>query len=565
MEDFLVYLIKATMGLTVFAVLFRLLIIRETFFRFTRIVMIIGLVIFSVLPLIKINTVTTGIINQTFINFEETLLAQASDMFGGSSGAITIIPAEASVQNNMQEAIKESPANSSQISGLYAVRWISVIVFIYIGGLVFMIARLAFSLVRVRQIIMQGREERINGFKLVVTVDEIIPFSFFHNIVISAKDYNDNPREIILHEQMHIIKKHNIDIVISELLLIIHWFNPMMWMLCRDLSEIHEYEADDAVINSGIDVQKYQLLLVKKAVGERRFTSVVNSFNHSKIKNRITMMLKTESNPLARFKVLFIVPLAAVMLLAFAAPENEDLSQAVVINQPSQSVVDQVQSNPLFYCEQLQNYYSEKGMSFKDLKESVTSNDNEQKVIILINSVNQVMYQNGKSTDKIMNQEEVNSIISVYKLRSMIVEAAKPDRALPVYFLFTHDTTSSSHVIFNFLSNTLPEAYEMAIADISKRDNKSVNQLKQEMPLLLLHQIPRNYSNDEPIVNKNERGDSDKSHTFFSISVYRYGDDSDIALVSVTAEAESNNLIKLKENLEDKLNIEKMFFVPTFY
>ncbi len=157
---------------------------------------------------------------------------------------------------------------------------------------------------------------------MIVSSGSIVPFSFFRYIVLSEKDYLENPDEIILHEKMHIHQKHNIDVFFSELFLAVHWFNPMVWLLCRDLREIHEYEADNAVIEAGIEAQKYQLLLVKKAVGERRFTSVVNGFNQSKIKNRIAMMLKTESSRWARLKVLVAVPLVVVALLAFSQPES---------------------------------------------------------------------------------------------------------------------------------------------------------------------------------------------------------------------------------------------------
>lgn len=567
MEGFLIYLIKATIGLTLFAVFFRLLLIRETFFRFTRIVLILGLIIFSLLPLVKINTANPGIISQSFKNMEEKLLIHDADLFGGSSAEPAIIVANESTQSDGLPAVSELQVFYPELLPSTAIRWIDMLVIIYFGGVIFMLVRLAISLFRVSQIIKRGRVERMNGFKLVVTDDEIIPFSFFRYIVISSIDYNENPREIILHEKMHIFKKHNIDIVISELILAIHWFNPMMWMLSRDLREIHEYEADDAVINSGVEAQKYQLLLVKKAVGERRFTSVVNSFNHSKIKNRITMMLKTESTPLARFKVLCIVPLAVVMLLAFAAPDIEDQSQDVVNNRYSQSVVDQVQSNPLFYWEQLQSYSFDMGVSINELKEYIKSKESEQSVIILINSNNQILYRNSKSTEKIMNQEEVNSIFSVYKLKSMIVEAAKHDSALPVCFGVLNDRTSSSHVIFNFLSKTLPEAYEMAIDEISHRDNKSVEQLRQEMPLLLMHDIPRSYNENKLTDNNDREGDGIWYKIFFvqSAGLSKMNNKSESAIVHIDADMKYTDIKGIRGYLEDKLEIGRVIFLPTEY
>lgn len=72
-----------------------------------------------------------------------------------------------------------------------------------------------------------------------------------------------------------------------------HWFNPMTWVLWQELRDLHEYEADEGVISSGVNMVQYQLLLVKKAVGTRLY-SMANGFDHSKLKNRIGMMLKKE-------------------------------------------------------------------------------------------------------------------------------------------------------------------------------------------------------------------------------------------------------------------------------
>ena len=90
-----------------------------------------------------------------------------------------------------------------------------------------------------------------------------------------------------------------------------------MWLLRRELRAIHEYEADEAVLDSGVDARQYQLLLIRKAAGGRWY-SVANSFNHSKLKNRITMMLRKRSSRWAGAKVLFLLPLTGLALGAFA-------------------------------------------------------------------------------------------------------------------------------------------------------------------------------------------------------------------------------------------------------
>lgn len=140
--------------------------------------------------------------------------------------------------------------------------------------------------------------------------------------MISEADYGHS-QEILLHEVMHLRSWHTLDLLWIQLLLILFWFNPAMWLLKRELQEVHEFEADDGVINNGIDATRYQLLLVKKAVGTRLY-SMANGFNHSKLKNRITMMLKERTNGWARLKLLLFVPVMAGTFYAFARPEVKE-------------------------------------------------------------------------------------------------------------------------------------------------------------------------------------------------------------------------------------------------
>jgi len=91
---------------------------------------------------------------------------------------------------------------------------------------------------------------------------------------------------------------------------------------------LHEYEADEAVINQGIDATQYQLLLVKKAVGAQRF-QLANGFNHAKLKNRITMMQSTKSNKFKRLLYLACLPLLAFGL-SFCNRQKEDITDPVV-------------------------------------------------------------------------------------------------------------------------------------------------------------------------------------------------------------------------------------------
>jgi hypothetical protein len=124
----------------------------------------------------------------------------------------------------------------------------------------------------------------------------------------------------MLHEMGHIQNCHSWDVVLLTLVQMLQWWNPLAYVLGISLRDVHEYEADDYVLKQGVSAQGYQLLLIKKAVGSGSY-AFANSFNHSLTKKRITMMKKIKSNPWMRSKALYVIPVAALALSAFATPK----------------------------------------------------------------------------------------------------------------------------------------------------------------------------------------------------------------------------------------------------
>ena len=190
---------------------------------------------------------------------------------------------------------------------------------IYAGGCLFFAGRFLYSVCQIVRLIRSGERAVLeDGTRLVVTDLTVPPFSWMKYIVISRIDMEESGAEILAHEQAHIRACHSLDMWFAGCCAVLHWFNPAVWLLKQELQNVHEYEADESVIAHGVDAKHYQLLLIKKAVGAQRFTSMANSFDHSKLKKRITMMLKQKSNPWARLKFLYVLPLAAVAVAAFA-------------------------------------------------------------------------------------------------------------------------------------------------------------------------------------------------------------------------------------------------------
>lgn len=288
MGTFLVFIMKSTCCLAVFYLFYRLLLSRDTFHRFNRMALL-SVIAFSIaIPFIRFVTDEPAVVQPAVPDIERLL-----QMAG--------IPVE-----------EESSFPF----------WLAALFTAYAGGCLFFAGRFLYSIWQIVRLIRSGEVTLLeDGTRFVVTDRTIPPFSWMKYIVISRIDMEESGAEILAHEQAHIRACHSLDMWLAGCCAVLHWFNPAAWLLKQELQNVHEYEADESVIAHGVDAKHYQLLLIKKAVGAQRFTSMANSFNHSKLKKRITMMLKQKSNPWARLKYLYVLPLAAITVAAFARPE----------------------------------------------------------------------------------------------------------------------------------------------------------------------------------------------------------------------------------------------------
>ena len=319
MGAFFIYILKSSVCLVLFYLFFRLLLSKETFHRFNR-AALLGVLFFSLLiPCIEMTTRHQVEVQQAVLSIEQLLMMAELNATAPEVGAM----------------VQEAPS----------VSWIQIVLLVYLAGIVFFACRNICSLICLFRLIYSGRHEKLEkGIILVVHNRTIAPFSWMKYIVISQKDMEENGREILIHETAHIRHRHSIDLLLADICIFFQWFNPGAWLLKQELQNIHEYEADETVINEGVNAKEYQLLLIKKAVGTRLY-SMANSFNHSKLKKRITMMLKEKSSPWARLKYLYVFPLAAIAVTAFARPEiSEKVKEisAVKVNDLAEIVQEKV-------------------------------------------------------------------------------------------------------------------------------------------------------------------------------------------------------------------------------
>ena len=215
-----------------------------------------------------------------------------------------------------------------------AALWPLVVTGVYLAGVVAVFIGTLTAWWRLHRITRKACLTPCGRYTLaVIDDDDIAPFSWNRYIVMSSSDYAENGEVIIVHETAHLDKGHRFDLMVARLFEALIWYNPATWLMTRALRSVHEYEADRQVVNSVSNPRDYQMLLIKKAVG-RSFPAFANSLNHSNLKKRITMMLKSQSGKSRRVRALALVPAAALALLSvnlpFAARALDSVSSVTI-------------------------------------------------------------------------------------------------------------------------------------------------------------------------------------------------------------------------------------------
>ena len=307
MSYFLIYLIKSTVYLGLFYAFFMLVMRGTTFFRFNRVMLLLGTFVCMLLPCYTVTVDEVEGIQLPMQILDEILVLKTTDE-----------PIETSaIELPLQETAPtaSTPFLPIILLGIY-----------FLGMLVYWVMVIR-SFAEVWKMIASYPKQWKDGCWLIIIPEKIPSFSWSNYIVISKEDYQNYP-QVLVHERMHYLCRHSYDILFFTIVHALHWFNPMVWLIRTELKQLHEFEADQGVINQGIDATQYQLLLVKKAVGKKLYT-IANGFNHTKLQKRITMMIQEKTNGWERLKWLVTVPVMMGAMLVFAQPEVKNKSEEV--------------------------------------------------------------------------------------------------------------------------------------------------------------------------------------------------------------------------------------------
>lgn len=324
------YAIKSSLTLALLYLPYALMLRRETFFRFNRAMLLCIVVLSLLLPCLDVHVWDNGL----------------AKPFEPQRQAISSVVLPTLIVGSSESAAADVPADHT------AVVWSTLLVYIYIIGVLFFVLWKAVGLIRLIRFIPRGClwTDKQEGATIYCHADKVSPFSWMRSIVIGE----DLPQpslkgrdEIVLaHELAHVRMRHSWDALFLSFVEVLQWFNPCIWMLDASLREVHEYEADDAVLRRGISARDYQLLLIEKAVARTPYP-MVNGFRHSLLKNRITMMTKKKSPRWARLKVLYAVPLTLIALGAMASQQMAEKVEAPIAKKtPTAEVKRQLKAVP---------------------------------------------------------------------------------------------------------------------------------------------------------------------------------------------------------------------------
>ncbi len=298
METLFNFLIKASAGIALFYLVYRLFLQKETFHSANRWFLLAALFTSVAVPLFPVHyTISMETGNQT------TAFQALSETFKNAR-LIDTAPEAAEIPFTVERTL----------------------LLIYFTGAVLFLLRLLTQTFVLAKLVLKNKIQSIEGIRIVENKKYGLPFSFFNVVFINPKFHNqENLPEILAHEKVHIREYHWFDLLITELLTVIFWFNPFIWLFEQSIKQNHEYLADRRVLSMGHGKGRYQALLVNQLMG-MQIIGVTNNLNFALSTKRLKMMTKKKTPKIKGLKFLWALPAVAIILFACAEPNYKNES-----------------------------------------------------------------------------------------------------------------------------------------------------------------------------------------------------------------------------------------------
>ena len=293
------YVLQVNVGLLVFYLLYRGLLARDTFLGMRRLYWWAAWVLAFLYPLVEL-----GVWGRTETPLQVVMADYAE--------AMTVV---------VSAVAPEEAATWS---------WQDGVALLWAAGASALLLRMLVQLAVVCRLARRGKRMEWHGVRVLVVEGDNVPFSFFRWIFVQPGNHSEGElEEILAHEQAHVRQWHSLDVVVSELLCCLFWFNPAVWLAKRCVRQNLEFLADRAVVHSGFDRKNYQYHLLRLSYGVN-IGQIVNNFNVSPLKKRIMMMNKKKSRHAGALKYALLLPVAGLLVLSANAEAVAETAENVV-------------------------------------------------------------------------------------------------------------------------------------------------------------------------------------------------------------------------------------------
>lgn len=288
MNTLIDFLVRASITLSVLYIVYWFFLRRITLFRVVRYYLVFSLILSVILPFIRITyEVEAAVEGLTLTN-------------AGSWG-----------QTGFMGALK-----GVTLTGIMGIAFGSV----YLLGAAFFLARLIWQVTILLTVIRQNGFHVKDRLKIIENSRYKVPFSFFHFVFINPQYIStDELDNIIAHEKVHIQEHHWFDLLLLEIISIVFWFNPFVWLIDKSIKQNHEHLADDGVIAQGYSIGRYHSILLNQLMG-MEVLRLANHLNYSLNANRLKMTKQKKTPKLRALHIIWAIPALFILLIAFAKP-----------------------------------------------------------------------------------------------------------------------------------------------------------------------------------------------------------------------------------------------------
>lgn len=400
------YLFLSSVTLALMFIGYKISMSHTTFYRFNRIVLLTIFVLSAILPFAQFDRLgrkVTNLIPEIELSREVTnytaeiktpVEANAVYPLTNTSEPIEIEYADSFVPTQ-SETIQSEEQPATTLSTIEILR------LVYAIGLIIFLSNLIISIIRTEIICHKRGRYLSDGTKLVLLPNQFSPFSWRRCIVMSETDYQRDGKTIETHELAHVHNHHTFDLILAQIFCSIQWFNPAAWALLHCLKEQHEFEADSTVLQHGIEAKEYQICLIRTTL-VHKLVLAANNFADCSTKKRINMMNKKSTLPLARFRVLIMLPIILIIIAVASGCKSKNSNSQLSENGQEEPVFKTFEE-PII-TDTLEYLFGDKNKDIK-IKESFVRNK-ELCLLVVMKDENTII-SNGQD-------------ISISELRSVI-------------------------------------------------------------------------------------------------------------------------------------------------